>query len=1333
MATPATARRSEPQSSTLDPDLADTNSPGLPTHHRSSRASTPRPSISPLSTASRANRSPVASREATMGDSALRNTEANTATANNGNYRAAEEDDNSSSSLSDPEDDFDDEEQQNGAEREQRAGESLGAHKSMDVDSEAETERLDQTPQKAQKQLDAVGKTPSKLSQAATAEDELSDPPSPLPAGNGVGSQASTSATARMLGQHSKGAGEGVATSEGLLGQKRKRSDSADSSQTSAASDLGESPRKRSPEMSEHQEMKTDGVDADTNGEQAYAPEEAVEEPTPREEGDTPAPPAAKGQKGRKGKPRGRKPKDRTQEHIKEQQEVAESEQEPNEETAARTEEQKQQRAQAHSLYEDLAKQFTSFREKLYDERLTGLTAELELLNKPDCQHPEYLRQVACVDARREKQIREANAYYFYRMQSVRQRTLGERSQLHSQYFQTIRELRENVLYELGEDWYNIQKERRQQHQEGNDAFIYKFPEKRTDQIRRQAEYNQEVSILSGVAKYVGFPAAPEVGGAKNESMEDDLRAMKIPKRMPHRQMFYGHQMPPLAAQNERLTKEQERIAHEQYIEQNAWAQPQRLTHHHGTPNLTHTDNWAEQPAGGAHAAARNLGRSLNAPNASGRTASPFATPLPQKRSQPLDQSSSAGTVAMGSDGQEAPSSILAAPPTSERMHTFAGSQGSPLLVNKQRHLPQQQPSQNGGTTTEGTGGWRNFSNMSGVSGTSTIDAPPDSAEKARGEWRGDGARDLDHQYQTSNFPHQQQHGRYQHPQQFDDDNASLQQKHHTHQQQQKSLPALLSEASPPPQSYPRPHSHQVFDTSQLHGQHHHHHHHHPPPPHQHNHHHHHHQLNDHDPAASPALGGRRSTSRATTRPTAPSSTNNPEIFPGVAFRREQEGSYGTPAPLQQQFQHQHQHQLNTATTPAATGKVGGSCKFVYEEEEEDHVILGNITFQNISQGDKGRKERLHLDLSPRLALRTDTTYFMPSLTINPPRPPPPPPERNTNSTPPAPPDNTSFTFSAPPPGSATFYPTVANTTTTTTTSALSNDADAIALRAAISALQFQKKKAQEDLRTLEHTKQHALKNPSQFKEALVAGKLKEERREFGGVQGILDENDSGEEGASDDEDGVGQTPAPDGEDDAMGGATEEVARKGSTNGEAPVAAGGRNTSDSAPPAPAPAQHDQEYNRSQSPTTKNPAAQQEHFPPIPGAQNVVRTPYINWEKYHILSEPLDRLHEQQRRWPGVGGISPSDQRRRRSEREYSVAAPYSPFYDRLDEGTAPNTALNRGSASGGGGVSPTSLGTGTAPAATAGAASGNGAGGASEHPMETRRGSSHRYPPPTTR
>ena len=242
-----------------------------------------------------------------------------------------------------------------------------------------------------------------------------------------------------------------------------------------------------------------------------------------------------------------------------------------------------------------------------------------------------------------------------------------------------------------------------------------------------------------------------------------------------------------------------------------------------------------------------------------------------------------------------------------------------------------------------------------------------------------------------------------------------------------------------------------------------------------------------------------------------------------------------------------------------------------------------------------------------------------------------------------------------------------------------------------------------------------------------MAGKLKEERREFGGVQGILDEDDDeDEDGEGDEKDGVKATSARIGKDDAMGGAAEEGARKDSTSGEVQTAASRRHASDSDPPA----RREQKSNPSQSPTTNNPAAQQEHFPPIPGAQNVVRTPYINWEKYHILSEPLDRLHEQQRRWPGAGGNSPSDQRRRRSEREYSVAAPYSPFYDRLDEGTATNVAGNRGSA-GGGGVSPTSLATGTAPAVAGAAAGGNGAvAGASEHPMETRRGSSHRYPPP---
>lgn len=500
--------------------------------------------------------------------------------------------------------------------------------------------------------------------------------------------------------------------------------------------------------------------------------EELLEDTTVLEEShSTPTAAVVKALKGKKGRQKGKKAKEAMTGIEPGQIEIVEPEQEPSEETAAKTAEQRQQKAEAATLFEEVAKQFTAFRERLHMERLTAMTDELNLLNQPDCQHPEYLRQVATVNARRDKQIREANAYYHYRLTATRQRTLGDRSQLHSQYHQEVRELRENVLYHLGEEWYNIQKERRQQYHEKDEDYIFKYPTKKSAQIRQQAKYNQEVSVLSGVAKYVGFPAAPEITGAGGDAKDDDFKQMKvrqsappsgsavvdfvvqIPKRVPQptvqrqvsQQVLYPS-VPAVSAQSERL-------AHEQFIEQNAWAQPQRPIHTHGTPNLTHTPDWAEP---GPHNAARTLIRNLS--GQVHRTNSPFATPMPQRRTQP-DHSSS-GTVVVNSDGAEPPSSVLAAPPTSDRIHPHQPSnQVSPLVVNKYR--------QNGTELT----GFRNVSNVSGVSGASTIDAPLESAERDR-------EREQQHQQ------------RYQ-PQPMN-----------------KPLPALLSEISAPQQ---------VFDTSQLH------------------------------------------------------------------------------------------------------------------------------------------------------------------------------------------------------------------------------------------------------------------------------------------------------------------------------------------------------------------------------------------------------------------------------------------------------------------------------------------------------------------------------------
>lgn len=155
----------------------------------------PRPSISPLSAASKANKqSPIATRDAMMQDADLQEDIERNHAAANGEGLGHDEDEGSSE-LSEPDDEMDDEEQGNGIDGDILDEEVATAQKSLEVDSEAETERLDQTPHRQHRQADALGKTPSKLSQAATAEDELSEPPSPLPTGPGAASSTSTVAT----------------------------------------------------------------------------------------------------------------------------------------------------------------------------------------------------------------------------------------------------------------------------------------------------------------------------------------------------------------------------------------------------------------------------------------------------------------------------------------------------------------------------------------------------------------------------------------------------------------------------------------------------------------------------------------------------------------------------------------------------------------------------------------------------------------------------------------------------------------------------------------------------------------------------------------------------------------------------------------------------------------------------------------------------------------------------------------------------------------------------------------------------------------------------------
>ena len=182
-----------------------------------------------------------------------------------------------------------------------------------------------------------------------------------------------------------------------------------------------------------------------------------------------------------------------------------------------------------------IEKDFATLRDKLFDERLTQLNDELEMLNQPNVTHPEYLAMMEAIDRRRDEKIEMANTRLRYKLQALENKTVATRSICHGQYMQDVREITDTTLQEANKEWYAIQRERRAR-EEDESNFACHFQPRRSKQIINQTAYNTEVSILSGIAKYRGFPAAPEIKAAKTSDVEDDLRRMGVS----FSQIFFG-------------------------------------------------------------------------------------------------------------------------------------------------------------------------------------------------------------------------------------------------------------------------------------------------------------------------------------------------------------------------------------------------------------------------------------------------------------------------------------------------------------------------------------------------------------------------------------------------------------------------------------------------------------------------------------------------------------------------------------------------------------------------------------------------------------------------
>jgi hypothetical protein len=141
--------------------------------------------------------------------------------------------------------------------------------------------------------------------------------------------------------------------------------------------------------------------------------------------------------------------------------------------------------------------------------------------------HPEYLAMMKCIDARRDERYRISEKLAEFEQKTINNAAVGKRSQILVQYQQDVRAIRERKLEELGQQWYEIQHDRRS-HAGSVPDFTLKFPTRKSQQVMNQVAYSNEVSILSGIAKYVGFPAAPPMAAATDAELEEDLQKMGV-------------------------------------------------------------------------------------------------------------------------------------------------------------------------------------------------------------------------------------------------------------------------------------------------------------------------------------------------------------------------------------------------------------------------------------------------------------------------------------------------------------------------------------------------------------------------------------------------------------------------------------------------------------------------------------------------------------------------------------------------------------------------------------------------------------------------------------
>ncbi|OJD18622.1 hypothetical protein AJ78_01393 [Emergomyces pasteurianus Ep9510] len=597
-----------------------------------------------------------------------------------------------------------------------------------EIDSEAETERIEESPNHPRNRANIVlnsgifETSPSKLAQSTTY-DELSEHE-----GEGDDTEISPSKPQRKASSNGKPAVANVATIDGpellsasleAISKKRKRLDLEE--------DVGTEPIEEEPLRKRRGSVPVGGPASKSLPDlsSTLSSGEALQKNSETPPDETPAAeetqsldsrvPVPRGKRGKKGKRKGRNVKqvqDDTEvesvppsggaeqdangladEPAAEEEEQAEAVDEADDtEIVSKAEEEFMKKSTAMDLLVSLERQFATLRDRIYDERIANLNNELSQLNEENTTHPEYLRQLSIIENYRDDKINYEKMLFKYKLSSLFNKSQAERCQTNSSYFQRAREVREKYLDEASSLHYRIQQDRFQ-NTEASPDFSIPFPTRRSQQISQQTAYNKEVSILSGVAKYVGFPAAPAILPARQNETDEDLAKMGIDTRSMNAPPSFRRPSHPRSTLTVTPSTTIRPGAAEEFLEQTPWANPQHSSHEQYLQQLQQARlNEQQHRAENVYAtpAAQQRIIDLNGPNGSASTIPDHPSThnsstgnTPQVAEQDRPRQSHPNNSKMSIASNESPFNRHPEPDEAGRMSGFRSQTSSPLDVRK--------------------------------------------------------------------------------------------------------------------------------------------------------------------------------------------------------------------------------------------------------------------------------------------------------------------------------------------------------------------------------------------------------------------------------------------------------------------------------------------------------------------------------------------------------------------------------------------------------------------------------------------------------------------------